>query len=390
MEWNMDETKELLQIIKKGESETVEFKKSTSLLREGIETICAFSNRKGGYLLFGLADNGEVIGQHVSDDTLKNIANAVKLNTDPKLYPEIEKIRIKNKTCVLVTVEESPLKPHLAYGRPFVRIGPVNQRMDRTTYENMLQQRFNGYGFDYQIQSNATMKDIDSDAVYRFLETANSVRNINESILLPPETILQKLDLLKDEKLTKAALLLFGSDPNKFFYHHFEIKCGRFASKEGYDEIVNEKEFHGNIIDNFYSALGFVQDSMVKQTKKKQIHRMESWEFPIPVIREALVNMVVHRDYRQEIKNTVEVRPHLIAFYNPAHLFEPTINIDRLKTQHPSRPGNKLIAKIFYMMGLFENWGSGTLKIISDTVKAKKAFPKFSYEDGMFRLELYR
>lgn len=390
MDLNVEDTNDLQWVIEKGESETVEFKKSTSLLREGIETICAFANRKGGYLLFGLADNGDVLGQQVSDDTLKNIANAIKLNTDPKLYPNIEKIEVKNRTCVLVTVEESPLKPHLAYGQAFIRVGAVSQKMDRSTYEHMLQQRFNGYGFDHQIQPNAGMNEIDADLVYRFLETANSVRNINESMFLSPELILQKLGLLKDEGLTRAALLLFGADPEKFFSNHFEIKCGRFVGKQGYDEIVNEKEFHGNIIDNFYSALIFVQDSIGKQVIKKQIHRCESWEFPIPVIREALVNMVVHRDYRQEIKNTVEIRPHMISFYNPAHLFEPTINIERLKKHHPSRPGNKLIAKIFYMMGLFENWGSGTLKIISETVKSAKPSPEFFYEDGMFRLELYR
>lgn len=118
------------------------------------------------------------------------------------------------------------------------------------------------------------MNDIDSDAVYRFWETADRVRNINESLFLTPEDIPRKLDLLND--------------------------------------------------------------------------------------------------------------------YNPAHLFEQTINIARLKTRHPSRPGNKLIAETFYLMGLFENWGSGTLKIISDTMHAGKLSPEFFYEDGMFRLELYR
>jgi len=108
------------------------------------------------------------------------------------------------------------------------------------------------------------------------------------------------------------------------------------------------------------------------------------------IVRESLVNMIVHRDYRQNIKGAVEVRPSMIAFYNPAQLFEPTINIERLKKSHPSRPGNKLISKIFYLMGLFENWGGGTLEIISDTIKSGKPSPEFHFEDGMFTLELYR
>ena len=86
--------RDILNLILKGESETVEFKKSTASLREGIETLCAFANHKGGYLIFGVDDNGKIIGQQVSDDTVKNISNAVKLNTEPKLYPQIEKIEL--------------------------------------------------------------------------------------------------------------------------------------------------------------------------------------------------------------------------------------------------------------------------------------------------------
>jgi ATP-dependent DNA helicase RecG len=383
-------TDEILDLIEKGESETVEFKKSTASLREAIETSCAFANHRGGYLLFGIDDNGAILGQQVTDDTIKNIANAVKLNTDPKLYPGIERIELKGKTCILVTVEESPLKPHLAYGRAYLRVGTTNQKLDRERYEYLLQQRFNGYGFDYQVQPGATLDDINTDSLYGFLETANSIRNINENLLLPPDIVLQKLDLMAESKITKAAVLLFGKQPEKFFTDHFEIKCGKFADDTGYDVIANDKEFRQNLIHNFHAALNFVMESIGKSSLKSDVHRKETWEFPVSVIREGLVNMIVHRDYRQNIKSTLEIRPSAVSFYNPAQLFGPSITIERLKTLHPSRPGNRLIAKIFYLMGLFENWGGGTLKIVSETIKSGKPSPEFYFEDGMFRLVLFR
>lgn len=383
-------TDEILDVIEKGESETVEFKKSTASLREGIETSCAFANHRGGYILFGIDDNGAILGQQVTDDTIKNIANAVKLNTDPKLYPGIERIELKGKTCILVTVEESPLKPHLAYGRAYLRVGTTNQKLDRERYEYLLQQRFNGYGFDYQVQPGATLDDIDTDSLYGFLETANSIRNINENLLLPPDIVLQKLDLMAESKITKAAVLLFGKQPEKFFADHFEMKCGKFADDTGYDVIANDKEFRQNLIHNFHAALNFVMESIGKSSLKSDVHRKETWEFPMSVIRECLVNMIVHRDYRQNIKSTLEIRPSAVSFYNPAQLFGPSITIERLKTLHPSRPGNRLIAKIFYLMGLFENWGGGTLKIVSETINSGKPSPEFYFEDGMFRLVLFR
>ena len=383
---------DLLNVIRQGESETVEFKKSTASLREAIETLCAFANHKGGHLFFGVEDTGKITGQQASDDTLKNIANAVKLNTEPKLYPQVEKIELHHKTCILVIIEESPLKPHLAYGKSFLRVGTTNQRLDREQYEYMLQQKLNGYGFDYTVEKNASLDDIDPDSVYQFLEIANTVREINENTLLPVDIVLQKLELMKDTGITRASLLLFGKNPGKFFPDHYEIKCGHFPGDEGYDEISNDKEFNRNLIENFQLSLGFVKDSLKKRSLKvkNSVQRVEEWEYPLAVIREALVNMIVHRDYRQNIKSTVEVRPSSISFYNPAQLFEPTITIDRLKQIHPSRPGNRLIAKIFYLMGVFENWGGGTLKIISETLKAGRQPPGFFYEAGMFRLELYR
>jgi len=378
------------QIIKHGESEAVEFKKSTGLLREGIETICAFANHKGSYLIFGMEDDGTVIGQQISDDTIKNVANAVNLNTEPKLYPTIETVKIDNKDCLLITIEESPLKPHLAYGKAFIRVGASNQRLDRDRYEYLLQQRYNGYGFDHLVRNDANLDDIDGEAVYDFLEVANSVRSFNENLFLGVDVILQKLDLMKEGKLTNAALLLFGTEPLKFFCNHFEIKCGDFFQDSGYKEIVNDQEYNDNLITNFKTSLSFILKSIQKRSAKQDVNRIESYELPVSVIRDALVNMIVHRDYRQNIKSTVEIRPSIISFYNPAQLFEPTINIERLSKVHPSRPGNKLIAKIFYLMGLFENWGGGTLHIISETIKSGKKSPVFSFEDGMFRLELCR
>jgi ATP-dependent DNA helicase RecG len=381
---------DILSLIAKGESETLEFKKSTASLREAIETICSFANHRGGQLLFGVEDNCNIIGQQVADDTLKNIANSIKLNTEPKLYPQIEKIELNGKSCVLITVEENPLRPYMAYGRAFIRMGATTQRMDRDQYDYMLQQKYNGYGYDYQIQKNAGLEDIDEEGVYGFLEIANSIRNLNENTFLPVDIILDKLGLMKEGQITKAALLLFGKNPGIFFDHHYEIKCGHFHADEGYDELTNDKEFNGNLIENYHMALGFIKDVIKKASVKKDIQRTETWEFPLNVIRESLVNMIVHRDYRQDIKSTIEIRPSFISYYNPGHLFRPTITIERLKTSHPSRPGNKLIAKIFYLMGFFESWGGGTLKIINDTIGVGKPAPEFSFEAGMFRLELKR
>ncbi len=88
-----------------GESGGIEFKRSKSLLKEAVQAHCAFANYQGGVLYFGVADDGTVARQSVTDDTLKNVANTIKLNTEPKLYPQIEKLEFDKKACIRVCLE---------------------------------------------------------------------------------------------------------------------------------------------------------------------------------------------------------------------------------------------------------------------------------------------
>jgi ATP-dependent DNA helicase RecG len=67
------------------ESETVELKKSTAQLRQALKAACAFANHKDGTIYFGISDHGEIIGQDVSDATLKNVFGKIR----QKIIPEI-------------------------------------------------------------------------------------------------------------------------------------------------------------------------------------------------------------------------------------------------------------------------------------------------------------
>lgn len=67
----------ILQLIKLGESDSLEFKASTGQLERAMETLCAFLNTKGGTIIFGVTDNGEIKGQDVSDTTKRAIAECL-------------------------------------------------------------------------------------------------------------------------------------------------------------------------------------------------------------------------------------------------------------------------------------------------------------------------
>jgi predicted HTH transcriptional regulator len=90
MRW---EIKEFDRLLKRGEGATLEFKRSTGELREGLQTVCAFLNGSGGIVLFGVRPDGRPEGQQVSDQTLRDIAQALDRFEPPVNLP-IERLPV--------------------------------------------------------------------------------------------------------------------------------------------------------------------------------------------------------------------------------------------------------------------------------------------------------
>jgi ATP-dependent DNA helicase RecG len=95
--------------LKRGESETVEFKKTFD--REAIETLSAFANTHGGRVFIGVSDTGQVLGVDLGKETIQNWINQVKLSTANALIPDVELSTLRKKTVAVVTVAEYSIKP---------------------------------------------------------------------------------------------------------------------------------------------------------------------------------------------------------------------------------------------------------------------------------------
>lgn len=93
--------RELKEIAAGGESKQVEFKRSTGQRLDGIKTACAMLNGGGGYVLFGITDKGEIVGQQVSSRTIDEISNELR-RIEPPVFPEIEIISLGNSLSVEV------------------------------------------------------------------------------------------------------------------------------------------------------------------------------------------------------------------------------------------------------------------------------------------------
>ena len=104
--------KELLELISKGESSTLEFKRKISSYQKIAKEISAFANTIGGYLLIGVDDDGSIVGVQSEKGDTYQIATACEFYIDPPLDPDIDITGINGKDIIIVYIHESRNKPH--------------------------------------------------------------------------------------------------------------------------------------------------------------------------------------------------------------------------------------------------------------------------------------
>lgn len=127
-----------MRLNKFSENEVIEFKKSTSELREGVISIVSILNKQqNGKLYFGIKDDGIILGQQISASTIRDVTRAIAENIEPKIYPNVNKVKIDDKDCILVEFEGNDI-PYLAYGRAYMRMGDEDRQLSMKEMRNII------------------------------------------------------------------------------------------------------------------------------------------------------------------------------------------------------------------------------------------------------------
>ena len=354
----------LQKLIGSGESTTIEWKPSLSQINEIIESIAAFSNTEGGRIFIGVSKHGNAVGVSIGKDTIENLANRIAQHTEPKVHPRITITKVKDKDVIIIDVKESHDKLVLANGRPYVRVGKSTCQMGKDEYEQrILEKHKDRLQFDSQICKGAAFKDIKRELVKNFIIKEKMERGLDLNEKASIEEILMRLKLMKDKKLTNAAILLFGTPEE--FYTQCETKCIRFKGLDVTGEMLDLKPVNGSIITQLKDAEKFIFNHIALSAwiESGRLERQEKWEYPPKAIREALANAIAHRDYWSSAKVQVRIFDDRIEFWNPGKLPRGW-TVKTLARKHTSLPPNPLIAKQFFWLKYAEEVGTGTNKII--------------------------
>ena len=360
------------------ESQTLEFKKSLAEINEILETISAFANTKGGKILVGVEENKdgtikEVVGVVVKGKEIENLTNEIKQNTDPVIFPSVEFVKMNGKEFLSIKVEENESKPVFAKNLVFKRVGKTNKKLSSQEIRVLTKESV-GYNYTELMCKEATLKDIDEEKLKWFLRKAKAERNFDIEPETPLKEALERLKLMNSKGLTNAAILLFGKNPQHFFLQS-EVRCARFKGTEPL-EFIDMKVLKGTIINQREDAVEFVKEHIKLHARIVGTDRVETWEYPIEAVREAITNAICHRDYETASNVQIRIFDDRIEVWGCGPLPEG-LTLRDLKKKHDSIPRNHLIAKSFFLIKYIEQWGTGTNRIIKECVSKGLPEPLF-------------
>ena len=374
---------EITNLVTRGESETLEFKKTTGERVEAARTVCAMLNRRGGAVLFGVTKEGTVVGQDVGDGTIERLAGELQ-SIDPPVFPGIDRVPLENgKTALTVRVGRGPMRPYTHKNIAYKKVGNTVQRMSREEYNHMLLDRMHSERrWENEEASGWSIDDLDIGEIRRTVEEAIRTGRLSDPGTTEPGELLQGMGLIQDGTLLRAAVALFGNNERiATTWTQCLLRVARFQGVNR-TEFLDNRQFRGNAFTLLTQAERFMQEHLpiAGRVVQTSFVREDKPLYPPLALREALANAFCHRDYtsgggsvsvgiyddRLEVSSTGPLHFGL----TPEMLFLP----------HEPQPWNPLIANVFYRRGIIEQWGRGTIRMVELTTEA--GLPRPEIEDN--------
>jgi ATP-dependent DNA helicase RecG len=354
---------QLQSMLMSGESSTVEFKSEDVRAESLAGEIVSMANFAGGVILIGVEDNGKVQGVQRGDmETF--IVNVCRNAIRPSILPRIEKMFHDNKLIYVVTIEPGDAVYSTATGKYFIRAGSTKQQPTQQELLRLFQKR-NLLQFDESPVLSASLQSIAVPKVDAYLRRLGQ-QGVDHEHDLGLEQELINLSILTATQSgvypTLAGLLLFGHDPQKHF-PSYTISCGAYAGSDYLSDVIREQDLTGTLDQVIENAIAFLKLTMPKQTHlANELQRVDTYLYPVEVLREAVVNAVCHRDYTITGSSI-----RILLFQDSLEIRSPgalpnTLTLESMVYRQFTR--NQAIASFLTGLGYMEKRGKGIIKMM--------------------------
>ena len=350
--------------------------------------VTALCNEKGGSLVIGMEDKypHKVVGTRQNENSTGELEANIYRDTGirPKIYELYEDEAEKKGRVLVIDVPPRPAGTVFKFEDvPLMRVGEELKPMSDEVYLNIIQE--NEPDFSQQICRDATLDDLDPDALSVLKEKYAKKQNNPIFLTLSNRQILSDLQLITDEGVTNAAVILLGKeDFIKRVYPQASVmlEYRHSESQITFDNRISYSQPFFIMIDRLWHDIDL-------RNGKFQI-KEGPYIFDVPyfneeVIRESINNAITHRDYTRHSETVIKQYPQKLIVTN-AGGFPHGVTIDNILTV-PSTPRNRLLADILSKTGIVERSGQGVDKIFYRTLSEGKEAPNYSGSDA-FNVEL--
>ncbi|MDR2466666.1 MAG: putative DNA binding domain-containing protein [Prevotellaceae bacterium] len=357
------------------ESQNIEYK---SIWKdEYLKWICGFANAHGGKIFVGKEDDGTVVGlknyKKLLEDLPNKITSVLGIVCDVNLHEAAEGEFIE------IVVEPQP-NPVNYKGEYHFRSGSVKQELKGMALDKFLLKK-QGRHWDGVLVPNVSLNDLKSETFDFFRKRGIKNNRLGEDALFDTnELLLENMQLIENNCLKRAAVLLFHPKPEKFVTNAY-IKIGYFESDS---DLRFQDEIHGNLFEQVEKTMELLFTKYIKaMISYEDIYRVETYEYPRVAVREAIHNAVAHKDYTGATPIQISVYKDKIMIWNFGQLPE-NWTIDTLQEKHSSVPYNPCISNAFFRIGYIEAWGHGIRKMNEQCAKAGLPPPLYYHASSGF------
>ncbi len=373
---------EALACLDAGQDQRVAFLPAKATVRAISESLTAMANAGGGVVLLGVAANGTVQRDNDAAFLCEQALQAMLHAEPPLILPAAQ--AVETNRGVLVAVQTPPGLPHVynVQGVFLTRAGSHNRPLSTAELRRLLFDRGES-GFESQPATGATLADLDSPRIERYLDRA-----LVSAVEDPLSALAARGCLYQTEQgelaPTTAGILLFGVNPQRFL-RSAEIICVRYGGA-AMSAVFVRQEIGGPQAEQIRQAETFVVTNMRRGMRIAGLAREESTEYPASVVREAIVNAVAHRDYSIRGEGI-----RLLMFSDRLEIYSPGrlpghVTLENLKDERYSR--NEAIVAVLSDLGYIERLGYGIDRMIAAMQEAGLEAPRFEESAAGFKVTL--
>jgi predicted HTH transcriptional regulator len=359
--------KQVIELIKHGETTTVQFKERLEDAHKLSQEMVAFSNTKGGTIVIGVNDKtGKVSGLSFEElnKTNRIIADASTQNVKPAIIVETETVDIDGQIIMLVYVDEGvrrrPFKDK--NGAIWLKNGSDKRRAINNEEILRLFQSSGLIYSDEMLIPGSSIEDVNAEYYRKIFEKKykKSFEDLNISL----EQSMINQQLFRDKQLTLAGLLMFCDNREKY-RPLFTIQCIAVNAPNliGNTFDDNEPAFSGNLENVYSQTMKFIERNMKKVPSSDSFNSELRWQIPKEVFEELIVNALVHRDYLLNSSVKVFMLSDRIEIISPGKL--PNSQTEYTVSNGVSIPRNPILHSLAQYILPYKGLGTGIARAIS-------------------------